>query len=76
MTPMEIKAMSEHKDDTQPATREQLLRSFARRFKSGVSSEDIAEQYDEYQRLGALDVKWDAEQGEWEVKLKSPGPKN
>ena len=52
-------------------TREQLLRSYARRFK-GISSEQIAKQFDEYTRLGALDVKWDTIRREWRVTLKSP----
>ena len=52
-------------------TREQLLRSYARRFR-GISSEQIAKQFDEYLRLGALDVKWDTIRREWRVTLKSP----
>ena len=38
----------------------------------GVSSEQIAKQFDEYTRLGALDVKWDTIRREWRVTLKSP----
>ncbi len=65
------------RDDTRkqpgpPApTREQLLRSYARRFR-GISSEQIAKQFEEYMRLGAFDVKWDMIRREWRVILKSP----
>ena len=52
-------------------TRDQLLRSYARRF-SGISIQQIAKQFDEYVRLGALDVKWDTIRREWRVTLKSP----
>jgi hypothetical protein len=57
--------------ESPPPTREQLLRSYARRF-SGISSQQIAKQFDEYMRLGALDVKWDTIRREWRVTLKLP----
>lgn len=54
--------------------RERLIRAYGRRV-SGLSPEQIAREFDEYVRLNALHVKWDANNGKWKVVSKAPQPR-